>query len=142
MKATVKWLKEGMAFSGEADSGHPVVMDGPPEHGGRNLGARPMELLLMGMGGCASFDVVSILQKARQDVTGCTAKLEAERADEAPKVFTRIHLHFVVTGRNLKEKQVERAVELSADKYCSATIMMRRAGAEVSHSYEVVEAAQ
>lgn len=122
----------------ESESGHCVVMDGPPDHGGRNLGPRPMELLLMGMGGCASFDVVSILKKSRQAVTSCVAKLNAERADEIPAVFTSIHLHFVVSGKDLKDSQVKRAVDLSAEKYCSASIMLSRSGAKVSHSYEIV----
>lgn len=122
----------------ESESGHCVVMDGPPDHGGRNLGPRPMELLLMGMGGCASFDVVSILKKSRQAVTSCVAKLNAERADEIPAVFTSIHLHFVVSGKDLKDVQVKRAVDLSAEKYCSASIMLSRSGAKVSHSYEIV----
>lgn len=122
----------------ESESGHCVVMDGPPDHGGRNLGPRPMELLLMGMGGCASFDVVSILKKSRQAVTSCVTKLEAQRADEIPAVFTSIHLHFVVSGKDLKDVQVKRAVDLSAEKYCSASIMLSRSGAKVSHSYEIV----
>ena len=122
----------------ESESGHCVVMDGPPDHGGRNLGPRPMELLLMGMGGCASFDVVSILKKSRQAVTSCVTQLEAERADEIPAVFTSIHLHFVVSGKDLKDTQVKRAVDLSAEKYCSASIMLSRSGAKVSHSYEIV----
>jgi putative redox protein len=125
-------------FLAEAGSGHCVLMDGPPDHGGRNLGPRPMEMLLMGMGGCASFDVVSILKKSRQAVTNCVAQLEAERADEIPAVFTRIHIHFVVSGKDLKEAQVKRAVDLSAEKYCSASIMFSKAGVAVSHSYEIV----
>jgi putative redox protein len=137
MQATVKWVGEAM-FLAESASGHCVVMDGPPDHGGRNLGPRPMEMLLMGMGGCASFDVVSILKKSRQAVTGCVTRLEAERADEIPAVFTAIRLHFVVSGKDLKEAQVKRAVDLSAEKYCSASIMFSRAGATVSHSYEIV----
>ena len=137
MQATVKWVGEAI-FLAESASGHCVVMDGPPDHGGRNLGPRPMEMLLMGMGGCASFDVVSILKKSRQAVTGCVTRLEAERADEIPAVFTAIRLHFVVSGKDLKEAQVKRAVDLSAEKYCSASIMFSRAGATVSHSYEIV----
>lgn len=137
MQATVKWVGEAM-FLAESASGHCVVMDGPPDHGGRNMGPRPMEMLLMGMGGCASFDVVSILKKSRQAVTSCVAKLEAERADEIPAVFTAIHLHFVVSGTDLKDAQVKRAVDLSAEKYCSASIMFGRAGVKVSHSYELV----
>ncbi len=138
MKATVKWV-DGAAFLGEADSGHAIVMDGPPDHGGRNIGPRPMELLLIGMGGCSSVDVIGILQKARQDVVDCVAHLEAERADAVPAVFTSIHIRFVVSGRKLKETHVKRAVELSADKYCSASIMFGQAGVKVSHSYEINE---
>ena len=136
MKATVKWVGDAM-FLGESGSGHAVVMDGPPDHGGRNLGVRPMEMLLLGLGGCASFDVVSILRKARQAVTHCVTELEAERADDIPAVFTHIHIRFIVTGRDLKESQVKRAVDLSAEKYCSASIMFGRAGAKVSNSYEI-----
>ena len=126
-------------FLGESGSGHVVVMDGPPDHGGRNLGVRPMEMVLIGLGGCTNFDVVSILKKARQPVESCEAFLEAERADEEPKVFTKIHVHFVVKGRGLKEAQVKRAVELSAEKYCSASIMLGRGGVEITHDYEIVE---
>ena len=138
MKATVQW-RGGASFAATSGSGHEVVMDGPPDHGGQNLGPRPMEMLLMGMGGCASFDVMSILQKSRQAVSSCVAELEAERADAVPAVFTRIHLHFVVTGSGLKEALVKRAVSLSAEKYCSASIMMEAAGVAVSHSYELRE---
>jgi putative redox protein len=136
MKARVKWV-EGATFLGESASGHAVVMDGPPEHGGRNLGVRPMEMLLLGMGGCTAFDVVHILKKARQPVTDCVAELSAERADSDPKVFTRIHVHFVVKGEDLKEDRVRRAVELSAEKYCSASIMLGQV-AEITHDYEIV----
>ena len=138
MKARVQWAGEAL-FLGESGSGHTVVMDGPPEAGGRNLSVRPMEMLLIGMGGCSNFDVVSILKKSRQAVESCEVFLDAERADQEPKVFTKVKLHFVVKGRGLKEAQVKRAVELSAEKYCSATIMMGRAGVEVTHSYEIVE---
>lgn len=137
MKATVKWV-DGAMFLGESGSGHTVVMDGPEEHGGRNAGIRPMETLLLGIGGCASFDVMSILRKSRQNVRSCHAELQAERADEIPAVFTKIHLHFKVAGDKLKEAQVKRAVELSAEKYCSASIMMGKAGVELSHSYEIL----
>lgn len=139
MQATVKWVDDAM-FLGESGSGHSVVMDGPPDLGGRNMGVRPMEMILLGLGGCASFDVMSILQKSRQKVSDCRAELSAERADAVPAVFTKIHLKFVVTGTNLKEAQVKRAVELSAEKYCSASIMMEAAGVEITHSFEVVEA--
>ncbi len=138
MKATVKW-KDGVSFEATSESGHSVLMDGPPDMGGRNLGPRPMEMMLMGMGGCASFDVLTILQRSRQDVVDCVAELEAERADAVPAVFTRIHLKFVVSGRGLKESIVKRAVSLSAEKYCSASIMMEAAGVEITHSHEVVE---
>ncbi|HHQ2716402.1 TPA: OsmC family protein [Pseudomonas aeruginosa] len=138
MKARIQWAGEAM-FLGESGSGHLVVMDGPPDHGGRNLGVRPMEMVLIGLGGCTNFDVVSILKKARQPVESCEAFLEAERADEEPKVFTKIHVHFVVKGRGLKEAQVKRAVELSAEKYCSASIMLGRGGVEITHDYEIVE---
>lgn len=138
MKATIKWV-DGVMFLGESGSGHTVVMDGAPEAGGRNMGIRPMETVLVGLGGCASFDVVSILKKARQDIRDVHTELAAERADVEPKVFTKIHLHFVVTGKNLKEAHVKRAVELSAEKYCSASILMGRAGVEVTHDYEIVQ---
>jgi putative redox protein len=138
MKARVQWAGEAL-FLGESGSGHAVVMDGPPDAGGRNLGIRPMEMLLIGLGGCSNFDVVSILRKGRQPVESCEVFLDAERADEEPKVFTKIHLHFVVRGRGLKEAQVKRAVELSAEKYCSASIMLGRAGVDISHDYEIVE---
>ncbi|EQC1043483.1 OsmC family protein [Pseudomonas aeruginosa] len=138
MKARIQWAGEAM-FLGESGSGHVVVMDGPPDHGGRNLGVRPMEMVLIGLGGCTNFDVVSILKKARQPVESCEAFLEAERADEEPKVFTKIHVHFVVKGRGLKEAQVKRAVELSAEKYCSASIMLGRGEVEITHDYEIVE---
>ena len=138
MKATVKWT-DGRQFVAESGSGHSLVIDGPPDHGGRNTGPRPMELLLMGMGGCTSFDILNILDKARAEVTDCVASVEAERADATPSVFTTIHVHFTITGRGLKEKQVARAVELSAEKYCSASIMLVKGGVEVTHSYTIVE---
>lgn len=139
MKATINWQGE-VKFVATSGSGHDVVIDGPPDHGGQNAGARPMELVLMGLGGCASFDVMSILKKTRQDVTDCRAELNAERADAVPAVFTRIHLHFVVTGRNLKESHVQRAVALSAEKYCSASIMLEKGGVEITHDYEMHDA--
>lgn len=138
MQARIKWV-DGAMFVGESGSGHSVVMDGPPDHGGRNLGIRPMEMLLIGLGGCASFDVVDILKKARQPVTDCVAELEAERADAVPAVFTRIRLHFVVSGRGLKARQVERAVQLSAEKYCSASKMLEAGGVEIQHSHEIID---
>ncbi|MBX2809196.1 MAG: OsmC family protein [Cellvibrionaceae bacterium] len=139
MQATVKWV-DGAMFLGESGSGHSVVMDGPPDHGGRNMGVRPMEMLLLGLGGCASFDVMSILKKSRQQVVDCRAQLRAERAEGVPSPFTKIHLQFVVTGCDLKEKQVAKAVELSASKYCSASIMLEAAGVAISHDYKIVAA--
>lgn len=127
-------------FVAESGSGHALLMDGPEDHGGRNMGPRPMEMILMGLGGCAAFDVVSILRKARQQVVDCRAELRAERAEGVPSPFTKIQIHFVVTGQQLKPTQVERAVSLSADKYCSASIMLRESGVDISHSYEVVDA--
>ena len=138
MKARIQWAGEAL-FLGESGSGHALVMDGPPEAGGRNLGVRPMEMILLGLGGCSNYDVVSILRKSRQPVESCGAFVEAERAGGDPKVFTKIHLHFVVKGRGLKEAQVKRAVELSAEKYCSASIMLGRAGVAISHDYEIIE---
>lgn len=138
MEARVKWVEDAL-FVGQSGSGHSVIMDGPVEAGGRNLAARPMEMLLMGLGGCSTFDVVSILKKSRQAVESCEVELRAERADAEPKVFTKIELHFVIKGRGLKETAVKRAVELSAEKYCSASIMMERAGVAVSHGYTLVD---
>ena len=138
MKARVKWV-EGTLMVGESGSGHALVMDGPPEAGGRNLGARPMEMLLLGLGGCTQFDVVHILRKGRHQVTRCEVELEAERARSDPKVFTRIHVHFIVAGPGLSEKAVARAVALSAEKYCSASLMLGEV-AEISHDFELVEA--
>ena len=138
MRARVKWL-DHMSFVGETGSGHSIVMDGAPEFGGRNLGARPMELLLLGLGGCTSFDVVMMLQKARQDVADCEVHVTAERSEEVPKVFTKIHVHFVIKGKNLAENHVKRAVSLSAEKYCSASKMLEKS-AEITHDYEIQEA--
>jgi putative redox protein len=135
MRARVKWVENAM-FVAESGSGHSVVMDGPPEHGGRNLGIRPMEMLLLGMGGCTAFDVVHILKRSRQPVIDCEVELEAERADTEPKVFTRIHVHFIVKGTGLKENHVRRAVSLSAEKYCSASIMLGKT-AEITHDFEI-----
>lgn len=137
MKARVK-LIEGVSFVGQSESGHSVVMDGAPESGGKNLGVRPMEMLLLGLGGCSAFDVVLILRKARQQVTDCTADLSAERADTDPKVFTKIHVRFTVTGKALDPRRVEQAVHLSAEKYCSASIMLGKT-AEITHDFVVVE---
>ena len=138
MKATIKWV-DGAMFLGESGTGHSLVMDGAQEQGGRNLGPRPMEMLLIGLGGCSAYDVMAMLRKSRQSVVDCRAELEAERADAIPAVFTKIHVHFVVTGKGLKESQVARAVSLSAEKYCSASIMLEAAGVEITHSHELVE---
>jgi putative redox protein len=138
MRATVKWV-DGVMFVGETGSGHAVVMDGPPDHGGRNMGIRPMEMILLGVGGCSSFDVVQILQKGRNDLVSCVTELTAERVDAVPSVFSKIHLHFVVSGRDLKPAIVERAIKLSAEKYCSAAIMLGAAGVEITHDFEVIE---
>ncbi|MBP1148227.1 MULTISPECIES: OsmC family protein [Methylocaldum] len=137
MKARVKWVENAL-FLAESGSGHTVVMDGPPESGGRNLGVRPMETLLIGMGGCTAFDVVHILRKGRHDVRDCELQLEAERAETDPKVFTRIHVHFVVKGKGLSDAVVNRAVQLSAEKYCSASIMLGKT-AQITHDYEIIE---
>ena len=136
MKATVTWAGD-VKFEAKSGSGHTVIIDGPPDHGGKNQGVRPMELMLLGVGGCASFDVIHILKKSRQDVTDCVAQVEAERVDDVPSVFSKIHLHFSVKGNNLKDAHVKRAVELSAEKYCSASIMLSKGGVEISHSYEI-----
>ena len=137
MKAKVNWAGDAR-FDGVTETGHAIVMDGAPEYGGKNQGARPMELLLVGMGGCASFDVVLILKKARQEISDCVVQLDAERAETDPKVFTRIHAHFVITGKKLNESRVARAVELSAEKYCSASIMLGKT-AQITHDFEIVE---
>ena len=137
MKARVQ-LVEGMTFVAESGSGHAVVVDAAADVGGRNLGARPMELVLMGTGACSAIDVVHILRKARQPISGCVVELESERAAEDPKVFTRIHLHYVVTGKGLAAAQVERAIKLSKEKYCSATIMLAKM-AEISFDFEIRE---
>jgi len=137
MKAVVKWL-DNMSFVGESESGHSVVMDGPPESGGRNLGVRPMEMVLLGMGGCTAFDVVLILQRQRQSITDCQVELSAERADSTPKVFTKIHVHYVVKGNNLDEKKVARAVDMTAEKYCSVSIMLAKS-VEVTHDFAIIE---
>lgn len=139
MQATIKWT-DGRQFVAESGSGHAVILDGNPDHGGRNTGPRPMEMLLMGMGGCSAYDVLNILEKSRARVTDCVARLEAERADATPAVFTRIHMHFLVTGAALKEAQVERAVALSAEKYCSASLMLASGGVDITHSWEIIEA--
>ncbi len=137
MQARIKWV-ENVCFVGESGSGHALVMDGAPEGGGRNLGVRPMEAVLIGTGGCTAYDVVHILKKGRAAITDCVVEIEAERATADPQVFTKIHFHFVVSGRNLKPQQIERAVHLSAEKYCSASIMLAKT-AQITHDYEIRE---
>lgn len=137
MKVRVKWV-EDVCFLAETESGHALVMDGAPEGGGRNLGARPMETVLAGTGGCTAYDVVTILRKARQPVTHCEVRIEADRAAEDPKVFTRIHFHFVVKGSGVRKEHVERAIHLSAEKYCSASIMLGKT-ATITHDFEIVD---
>ncbi len=137
MKARVKWVEQA-SFLGETESGHAVLMDGSPTAGGRNLGPRPMEMLLIGAGGCTSFDVVSILKKSRQEISDCYVELQAERAEIDPKVFTKIHMHFVVKGKDIKPEVVEKAIKLSAEKYCSASIMLGQT-ATITHDFEVIQ---
>jgi len=137
MKARVKWI-ENVCFIGESESNHSVILDGPEELGGRKLGMRPMEMLLIGMGGCTSFDVVTILKKSRQAISDCYAEIEAERAEAIPKVFTKIHIHFVLKGKGLDKDQVERAIKLSAEKYCSASIMLSKS-VQITHDFEIKE---
>ena len=137
MKARIKWV-EGASFLGETESRHAVLMDGPPDGGGRNLGPRPMEMVLIGTGGCTAYDVVAILKKQRQQISDCVVEIQAERADTDPKVFTKIHFHFIVSGKGLKSEQVERAINLSAEKYCSASIMLAKT-AEITHDFEIHE---
>ncbi|MCP4469166.1 MAG: OsmC family protein [Gammaproteobacteria bacterium] len=137
MKCRVKWLNH-MSFVGESGSGHSIVMDSGPDTGGRDLGVRPLEMLLLGLGGCTSIDVVSILHKSRQQISGCEVTIEAERAANVPRVFTKIHVHFIVSGRELNPVKIARAVDLSATKYCSASIMLGKA-AEITHDFEIVE---
>lgn len=138
MKVRLKWI-ENVAFLAETESSHAILMDGALEGGGRNLGPRPMETVLAGTGGCTAYDVMTILRKARQDISDCVVEIDAERASTDPKVFTRIHFHFVITGRNVKREHVERAIHLSADKYCSASIMLGKT-AGITHDFEIVEA--
>ncbi|MDD9889513.1 MAG: OsmC family protein [Gammaproteobacteria bacterium] len=138
MSARVKWV-ENVMFVAESASGHGIVIDGSPESGGKNMGMRPMELVALGVGTCSSYDVVTILKKARQEITSCEAEVISKRVDATPAVFESIHLHFKVAGNNLSEKQVERAIELSADKYCSASIMLKNAGVKVTHDFELVD---
>ena len=138
MKAKITWIN-GRAFLGESGSGHSVVMDGAPEAGGRNIGVRPMEMLLLGLGGCTAFDVVMILEKSRENITGCEVELVSERASEDPKVFTYVKIIYTVTGKNLKPASVERAIKLSADKYCSASKMFEFT-AKIEHEWHIIEA--
>lgn len=138
MKAKVKWVQDA-EFAGESGSGHSITMDGPADFGGQNKGVRPMEMILLGLGGCTAFDVVHILKKARQPIADCEVNLYADRAMKDPKVFTKIHIHFIVKGAGLKENQVERAIRLSADKYCSASIMLSQS-VEITHDFEIVAA--
>ena len=138
MKSTIKWVgPDGMSFVAETGSGHAVVMDGAPEGGGRNFGPRPMEMVLLGTGGCTAYDVVLILRNSGQLITGCEVSLEAERAEKDPKVFTKIHLHFVVRGKNLREQLVDHAIKRSLEKYCSATAMLQST-AEITHDFVIV----
>ena len=137
MKAKIKWMQD-VSFKGSSESGHEVVLDGPQELGGKGLGMRPMEMMLIGMGGCTSFDVVTILKRSRQQITGCIAEIEATRADEIPKVFTSIHIHFLIKGIDLQDKAVERAIELSANKYCSASIMLGKS-VKITHDFVISE---
>ena len=137
MKTRIKWMQD-VSFNGLSETGHEVTLDGPKELGGRDLGMRPMEMILIGMGGCTSFDVVTILKKLRQNVTECIAEIDATRADEVPKVFTSIHIRFLIKGVNLQKKAVERAIELSAKKYCSASIMLSKS-VEITHDFVITE---
>jgi putative redox protein len=138
MKATIKWTGD-VGFSGTTESGHTILMDGAPEAGGRNKGSRPMEVVLIGTGGCTAFDVVHILRKSRQEITDCVAEVEAQRAETDPKVFTHIHIHFIVSGKDLDPKKIQHAIELSATKYCSASIMLAKT-AKITHDFEMIDA--
>ena len=137
MNISVKWI-DGMLMVGKSDSGHAIVMDGPPEIGGENLGVRPMEMLLLGMAGCTMIDVVSTLEKMRENLSDCQAKVSADRGEEYPKVFTNIHVHFILSGKQLNPSKVEKAIKLSAEKYCSASIMIGKT-ATITHDYEIIE---
>lgn len=138
MKATIQW-QDNVRFTATSGSGHSCNVDGPPEFGGQNTGARPMELMLMGIGSCSAFDVVRILQKSRQDLADCTVDVDAKRADSDPKVFTHIHLHFTVVGKNISPAIVKRAVALSAEKYCSASLMLQKSGVVITHNHTIKE---
>lgn len=138
MNARIKWVQDVM-FVAESGSGHALVLDGAPASGGRNIGMQPMELMVLSVGGCSSYDVVTILKKARQEISSCEAEVTAERVDATPAIFESIHLHFKLAGNNLSEKQVARAIELSADKYCSASIMLKNAGVKITHDFEILQ---
>jgi len=137
LKTQIKWMQD-VSFKGKSESGHEVILDGPEELGGKSLGMRPMEMILIGMGGCTSFDVVTILKRSRQQITGCIAEIDAIRADAIPKVFTSIHIHFLIKGIDLQKKAVERAVELSANKYCSASIMLGKS-VKITHDFVITQ---
>jgi putative redox protein len=137
MKARIKWV-ENLCFIGESDSGHTIVLDGPPEMGGKNLSIRPMEMVLIGLGGCTAIDVITILKKQRQAVTDCVIEVEAERSDESPKVFTQIHIHYILSGKALKSEQVKRALDLSTEKYCSVSAMLAKT-AKMTYDYKIIE---
>ena len=139
MQTSLKWAG-GAAFIGTSTSGHKVVIDGPPEGGGRDLGPRPMEMILLGLGACSSYDIVSILKKARQEISGVEIEVDGKRAESIPSVFTDIHIHFRITGKNVNEQQVEKAIQLSSEKYCSASIMLGKT-ARITHSFDIGEAA-
>jgi len=138
MKARVKWI-EGMCMMGEADSGHGIIMDAAPRVGGRDLGIRPMEMVLVGLGGCSTIDVMLILKKSQQDIIDCVVDIAAERRETEPMVFTKIHLHYIITGRNLKESAIKRAIDLSAEKYCSVSAMLEKT-ADITYDYEIIQA--
>lgn len=139
MKARVKWI-EDVQFLGESGTQHSIIMDGPEERGGHGSGMRPMELLLLGLGGCTSFDVVEMLSKSRQNIINCVVEINGERSEKVPKIFTDIHVHFIITGKGIKESQVKRAIELSSEKYCSASLMLGKA-ANITHDYEIIDLA-
>ena len=139
MQVSIRWI-ENPTFLAESDLGHSVIIDGPESEGGRNTGIRPMEMMLMGIGGCTSFDVIKIFKKAPQPVESCIVRIEAKRSGDVPSVFTGIHLHFLIKAEGIKESQVNRARELSAEKYCSASIMLERGGVNIAHDYEILEA--
>ena len=140
MKSTINWL-DGVSFAGTPESGHKIVIDGPPEFGGQDKGVRPMELMLLSLGGCTSFDIVHILKKSRIELTACRTEITAERTDSPPKIFSKIHIHYIVEGKDVKEAALKRAIDLSARKLCSAQIMLGKS-AEITHSYDIKEPAE